>query len=542
MKLGFDAQRKNHAATRYSHRLLGRVNRRGQGNAQVVYLTPSEPSSKTTFDQACIATSKLFQDGMDVSPQALTAFVAALSPEQLDQASAPQPASPELTDILLDSWSLTSISGFLPGRPEVGPWLRGIEDHLFAQVTVAWRAELPLLDDGEALSAVFLKHPIRTHESLTIRVGDMIEFLKALPKLKDRSPELMETAVAVRKPWGLVQMRKLKDLVENPGLFAYATLIFPETFGGLNKDGMLEAEAVRRSYDEAVSQDIADQPGYETNQVLLSRQRVLIQRTDDGWTAQSLRLQAKQLQRESAETYPTSSQLFDYLRDSGYCVRMVQPVEWDKEGDALQSLVLLSPATNVSKPQDQSLLAHVEAVEAEAEKIADALGVSGSDPIRTALAFAASWHDQGKTEDIWQHFVYATAESGYLGKSSKTRGAGTLRGYRHELGSLLQINQNRSGRIGCVAPTDPMALELALHLIATHHGGARPHFQPGRYDSFPPEEVESLRVQVMRRFARLQRQYGWWSLAWLENLLRCADSMASADQDSEDDFSEVSAD
>ncbi len=524
---------------------LGRVNRRGQGNAQVHYLTPSEPSDKSPFDQACIATSNLFKDGLDVSPRALTAFVAALSPEQLEQASAPEVAAPELTDILLDSWSLTSITGFMPGRPEVGPWLRGIEDQL-AQVTVAWRAELTLFDEGEfaegSLSAIFLKHPIRAHESLTVTIGPLLEFLKALPKLKDRVPKLMETKVAVRKSWGLVQIRKLEDLLDSPGLFADATLIFPATFGGL-KDGMLDAEAVRKVFDEAVSLDIADQPGYESSPTAPTRQRVLIQRTDEGWTAQSLPNQAEHLERKfPGETHPTSKELFDHLRSGGLRVRLVQPAEFDEEGNAIKSLVLLSPVTNISQAQDsQSLQAHVGAVEAEAKKIADALGLAGSDPVRVALAFAARWHDQGKTENVWQYFACAEPGDEPLGKVSKTRGARALRGYRHELGSLLLIQPERSATIGCMTPADPTALELALHLIATHHGGARPHFQPGRYDSFSPVEVESVRAEVMRRFARLQRQYGWWTLAWLENLLRCADALASADQDSEDDFAEVSA-
>jgi hypothetical protein len=36
---------------------------------------------------------------------------------------------------------------------------------------------------------------------------------------------------------------------------------------------------------------------------------------------------------------------------------------------------------------------------------------------------------------------------------------------------------------------------------------------------------------VTVRFAQLQRRYGHWKLAWLENLLRCADAMASADKE-----------
>jgi hypothetical protein len=33
----------------------------------------------------------------------------------------------------------------------------------------------------------------------------------------------------------------------------------------------------------------------------------------------------------------------------------------------------------------------------------------------------------------------------------------------------------------------------------------------------------------MLRFNRLQRQYGWWQLAYLEAVLKAADAMASRD-------------
>lgn len=527
---------------------LGRVNRRGQGNAEVRYLRQTKPSDKNAFDLACLATSNLFSDGMDVSPNALTAFVAALTPEQLEQVSSPEPATRELTDILLDSWSLTSITGSMPGRPEVGPWLRGV-DNQQAQTTIAWRAEVAEFDKQDVvekeLGAIFLKHPIRAHESLTVNTGYLLEFLKALPKLKDRPPNLMKSRVAIRSSRGQVYRKTLQELVDNPGmLFADSTLIFPATFGGLNDSGMLDSEAVTKISDELASLDIADLPGYELSREAPPRLRLLIHHKDDSWTAQSLLGEAELGQRlpHLAKIYAKSTELFADLRKGQLRIRLVQPVELDEEGDAVKSLVLLSPVSNIIKPQDQSLQEHVGAVESESQKIADALGLPSADPIRAALAFAARWHDQGKTEKIWQRFVYASETTGCLGKSARTRGASALRGYRHELGSLLHTQLSRGERLGCITPADPNSQELALHLIATHHGGARPHFQPGRYDSFPVDEVEQLRIEVIRRFARLQRQYGWWRLAWLENLLRCADALASADLEAEDDFADGDAD
>jgi CRISPR-associated endonuclease/helicase Cas3 len=77
--------------------------------------------------------------------------------------------------------------------------------------------------------------------------------------------------------------------------------------------------------------------------------------------------------------------------------------------------------------------------------------------------------------------------------------------------------------------------DLAMHLIATHHGRGRPHFPKGGFDPDAESRSPEIHTEAIRRFARLQRTYGWRRLAWLENLLRCADALASADSETADD-------
>jgi CRISPR-associated endonuclease/helicase Cas3 len=100
-----------------------------------------------------------------------------------------------------------------------------------------------------------------------------------------------------------------------------------------------------------------------------------------------------------------------------------------------------------------------------------------------------------------------------------------LNAYRHEFGSLLdvldqpdfqQLNEDQK--------------DLVLHLIAVHHGYGRPHFPSDLAFDLEPrgKDVGSIAAEIPRRFARLQRKYGRWGLAYLESLLRAADYAASA--------------
>ena len=98
-----------------------------------------------------------------------------------------------------------------------------------------------------------------------------------------------------------------------------------------------------------------------------------------------------------------------------------------------------------------------------------------------------------------------------------------LDGYRHELGSLLDAVTE--------LPLDFTQDErdLALHLIAAHHGWARPHFPKRTFDKSACRRSERAALECARRLGRLQQRYGAWELAYLEAIFRSADAIASAD-------------
>jgi CRISPR-associated endonuclease/helicase Cas3 len=144
--------------------------------------------------------------------------------------------------------------------------------------------------------------------------------------------------------------------------------------------------------------------------------------------------------------------------------------------------------------------------------------------LKKAFLFAAECHDLGKKRKLFQTVLGNKNPSEPLAKSGK-KGGRIEEKYRHEFGSLIDTKNHPE--FGTYAEEFK---ELVLHVIATHHGRGRPHFP--RDEAFDPErrddEAQSTAREVPQRFARLQRKYGRWGLAYLESLLRAADYAASA--------------
>jgi CRISPR-associated endonuclease/helicase Cas3 len=184
---------------------------------------------------------------------------------------------------------------------------------------------------------------------------------------------------------------------------------------------------------------------------------------------------------------------------------------------------------SMTAAEPQELTIHQKRTEEVAQAIPTGLNLPTE--LRTALTLAARWHDQGKHRAIWQR---AIGNNDYpkvvLAKSGRGGPLQERIVYRHEFGSLIDIVNEPEFQ---AQPEEVQ--ELALHMIATHHGRARPHFSSEEAYDPQAEEGRSDRIaqEVPRRYARLQRKYGRWGLAWLESLLRAADACASANPEGE---------
>lgn len=175
------------------------------------------------------------------------------------------------------------------------------------------------------------------------------------------------------------------------------------------------------------------------------------------------------------------------------------------------------------------------------------------------VRLAAYWHDVGKLDERFQLMlrqgdeVAAAATAAPLAKSGSIpasparrrairEASGLPENFRHEMLSA------QLAKLHAPLPTNNEDADLILHLIASHHGHARP-FAPVSPDPTAPDVSGRLGSEQLNlaakeraaltaphrvdsglsdRFWRMTRRYGWWGLAYLEAIVRLADWYGSA--------------
>lgn len=489
---------------------LGRVNRYGAGDAAVhVFCEPlKEPpgerpdgdvgdegddgpvSRKEEYEHARWRTRRLLdllpprEDGLrDASPSAL----AALSRDARAAASTPAPEIRPVDALCFDRWSYTTITGPLPGRQPVADWLHGRAEWEPPRTTVAWRREVSWLTTEhlgrDTLDEFLSDYPLRSRETLSDVTGRVLKHLARIAAREDAG-DLPAWLVRHDRPAEIVVLRELVaryDPNTNPSLDD-ATVVLPPAAGGLG-DGLLDGAI---AFDPSLAYDLGP------------------------------RESERSVQESEGEMEPDVPPGMRRVRSMRRTLDDdAEPIWWHLYASSQRA----DDDGSRSSTRELLLEVHLQRTEAWALRLSQCLDLPESET--AALTRAGRLHDLGKRRQVWQRSIKRYKDPP-LAKGPMQ--PSELGHYRHELGSM------HDGEFG-----DPghEATELALHVVAAHHGRARPHFPP--LERFDPElsdaVVQALASEVPLRFDRLQQRYGRWGLAWLESILRAADVLGSEDDE-----------
>jgi CRISPR-associated endonuclease/helicase Cas3 len=492
--------------------------------------------------------------------------------DALRDATSVEPLRPELTRALVDAWSMTSLDEH-PGRPDVDPWLRGFRPNDPPQTTLVWRQYLPVRSDGsfepKAATRFFEAAPAHASEQLeteTRLARDWLIERAAAPeptrtkkleivldkraldsgatKLSEQEVQLVNeydaklaayrarpaskavVAIAltsrggVKGWWKLEQLKvaakkgkeeskeskatREKILKQLEELLTGATLIVDARLGGLT-DGLLDGQAgaIAEAADDAsmtwlARPDVPDVPvtGFRVLRLRMGEKDDasfgLARDAGDGWVRRYL------FPTEVVDGEPSEALLIDG--------RACDAATEDEKAEA---------------DRPQQLDEHQNWAEECARAIVKRLQLSKDH--EDLLALAARLHDEGKRAASWQRAFKAPRDGCVYAKTRGPIDFAILDGYRHELGSLPYVEKNDEFS----KLSNDEAKDLILHIIAAHHGYARPVIGTSGYDDAPPSVADERAREVALRFARLSRRWGPWGLAWWECLLRAADQGAS---------------
>ena len=474
---------------------LGRVNRSGGRESNITVVHSKSRMGRGEMKKRLTKTLDILQGIADsktpsVSPDRLDNLPA---DAKIGEAYSPSPATQPLTESVLDMWSMTSLPKY-PSRPSVGYWLRGKSEVQIPETHVVWRSDVDYMTKlkPDEILEILDSYRVLPHEMARDSTFNVCALLKKMGRME--AIILSDNACIIKN---------VSDIVSRD--VEYATILLPCRAGGLGSEGMLGSSA------QAVS-DVADKEGYA------ARTRLEVEVDESG----EYRIKST-LGRDSAQD--SSCRLEDW--QSGHpemklvhSADLPKPDE-DEPPDELRYYAERPEQQGSVSSGPQSLNEHLADVEKNAKRITDSLRGLKSD-VSDAVITAARLHDIGKAHEHWQMCMCVKEEDRPLAKTGGQVRHRPLGGFRHEFESMVECGaKEEASKCG--------EWDLVMHLVAAHHGWARPHFmQISRRESIGSEKDLWC---TMIRYARLQRRFGPWGLAWLEGLLRGADWEASNTHD-----------
>ncbi len=480
---------------------FGRVNRFGlREDSEITVVHETSFDSAKPIEAARERTLALLQQlHGSASPAALDKLPA----DARAAAFSPPPKRREASDIQFDAWALTSIRKPVAARPPIAPYLHGEAEWQPPETHLAWRDDRDFAHIADHAIEGFLEtFPLHTRELLrdnTDRIVEALGNLVAACQYRDNPLHdawlIDEFGSVTALPFASFALSakpkkdrsrdEEADLKSIKELIADATLLLPSSLGGLDSMGMLSPFAKIPASD------------------------------------------CSGIERRESDTPENAADFSLVISEEDAEVPRYHLWFAPKSATA--------PKRTNSATAPESLDAHTNAVTANAaaigEKLFPGTAPVGAPDLKRCLLVAARLHDLGKNRPQWQRnlgnldYDPANPATNFAKSGGKMRPRNVAEQYRHEFGSLLDAEHHPD-----LHGLNEVEREITLHLVAAHHGRARPHFPAEEsFDYSGNITAPLVAADTPRRFARLQKHFGRWGLAWLESLLRAADYAASAD-------------
>ena len=454
------------------------------------------------------------------------------------------PVRPPFDDARVDDWAMTSLKQSDYPRPLVQYWLRGVIDDEAAQTTFVWRLDLNHFDlasvandeNEKTLSqAVELATaiPIQPQERANVATFRAALLLKALAVKSPNKPVVLIDSSGEAQAFPLLHFKD-KD---NSYLFAslaFSTVIFPCSIGGLDDDGNpldklpKEPKPVKDVVGEEWTRFLIvrhSSENYSIKQFSQSDDEAGDETPFTSWQAAVRSITGKGVCDNAKEIQKAFAEVREEGKAVSYIAFFFNPKAGrDKKKASLEAdRFLPEDADDVASLgfQTRTVVEHDADVEMYVRDLAERIGLPGE--LIELLAAAGFRHDLGKAREWWQKAIGNFGDTPFAKSSVNSFDHSFNQGYRHEFGSLVESLNDEDLK---AYPNR----DLILHLIAAHHGYARPHFPERAFDRNQPKPLnQQIAHDTLLRFNRLQRQFGWWQLAYLEAILKSADALASRD-------------
>ena len=515
---------------------MGRVNRTGGRTSKITILYSNKTIKNKPASKEIVEVESLTKDGKPKKSKAdkkkdplqETKFLlealtkngtynassynlSKIKPERKKDTFASNIMTQPLTVDIIDMWSMTSIYEKYSSRPSVHHWIRGKPEQNMPDTYVAWREDVEHLVnlDEEEIEDVLESYRILPHETAR---DNSREVYKILQKMKERKGK---TRIIIMRANGKCEVKSIEHIDKSDIYFS--TILLPPNLGGLDSDGFLSmsADPVKDVADEQLhmTQKLNSNAAEKTTSGITDktskmRTRLIVKRLQDGVSHITKQVNEKE----------SNQNLDDWVADNKQMRRAkVIQITYNEEVQSSEEIHYYKgkydqPQSTSAKPQ--SLEDHLNETKDVAERITRDMGLEKN--LRDAIIMAAKYHDVGKAHEHWQDCMQVELEKRPLAKTGRKHIPLNMHGFRHELASTIK----------CASKKDIInhkESDLILHLIAAHHGWARPCFKPNHIIEDKNGETE----KIVKRYSSLQKRFGAWGLAWLESIVRGSDWQAS---------------